>query len=431
MKVIAFLPVKGSSERIENKNIKLLDGKPLFLHTLEKLMECDFIDEVYLDSESELIFDIASVTGVQKLIRDPKFATNKTDGHELFYNEARQIQGDIYIQILATSPFIDKNTIKKAIQVLKENTEYDSVVLVKKEKQYKWNDGKPSYNLEKIPNSIDLPDTIVETMGLYVTRAQVALDLKRRIGSKPYLLEAQPIEAIDVNFPEDFDLANHIAAGIREKERTILRNLKYHLSSSMLSDILDDLGIDGVINGFEANLKDSKILGRAKTLKLRELKEGEDFRGIYKALETYETMVPNDIIVVENAASSFAYFGELNANLAIRSGVSGVVVDGKTRDISAVSRLGLPVFSKGYNCRDVRKRATVESFNKEVKINGVSVNCGDLIFGDSDGIIVIPKRVEDLVITKCTQVIKKELMILDAILLGENTDKIVKEFGDF
>ena len=56
MKIVAFLPVTGTSSRIENKNIKLLDGKPLFLHTLEKLSSCSFIDEVYLDSESEKNF---------------------------------------------------------------------------------------------------------------------------------------------------------------------------------------------------------------------------------------------------------------------------------------------------------------------------------------------------------------------------------------
>lgn len=60
MKVVAFVPAKGSSSRIESKNVKLLDGKPLFLHTLEKLVQCDFIDEVYLDTESDEIIALAS-----------------------------------------------------------------------------------------------------------------------------------------------------------------------------------------------------------------------------------------------------------------------------------------------------------------------------------------------------------------------------------
>ena len=55
MKTIAFLPAKGSSDRIGNKNVRLLDGKPLFLHSIDKLLACDFIDEVYLDTESEEI----------------------------------------------------------------------------------------------------------------------------------------------------------------------------------------------------------------------------------------------------------------------------------------------------------------------------------------------------------------------------------------
>ena len=108
MKIIAFLPAKGTSSRIENKNIKLLDGKPLFLHTLEKLVACDFIDEVYLDSESEEIFSLAENVKCNFLKRDVSLATNMTDGHSLFYNEAKQVEADIYIQILGTSPFIKK-----------------------------------------------------------------------------------------------------------------------------------------------------------------------------------------------------------------------------------------------------------------------------------------------------------------------------------
>ncbi len=121
----------------------MLDGKPLFLHTLEKLVKCDFIDEVYLDSESDEIFNIASEVKCNHLKRDPALATNKTDGHALFMNEVRQVQADIYIQILGTSPFIKKETIKRGIDALIENEEYDSAVLFAKEKQYIW-ENKPT-----------------------------------------------------------------------------------------------------------------------------------------------------------------------------------------------------------------------------------------------------------------------------------------------
>lgn len=431
MKVVAFLPAKGTSSRIENKNIKLLDGKPLFLHTLEKLSSCNFIDEVYLDSESEEIFDLAQNVDCKFLKRDVSLATNKTDGNSLFYNEVRQVEADIYIQILGTSPFIKKETIQKGIEILKTQNEYDSVVLVKKEKLYTWNEQTANYNLEHIPNSIDLPDTIIETMGLYITRKNVALDMKKRIGKKPYLLDASIIEAVDVNYPDEFELANFIAAGMREKERQLFKNLAYKLTSSMLSDIMDDLGCDTTITSLSLNLRNKKLLGRAKTLKIRELNENEDFRGIYNALDSYKTIVPNDIIIVENECSDFAYFGEMNANLAIRSGAIGAIIGGKTRDTKEVADLDFPVFSTGAKCKDVRKRATLESINTKINLYGVEIYPNDLIFADNDGIVVIPKRYEEEVIQKALETINKEKNILSDIMNGKSISDILKNNGEF
>ena len=190
MKVAAFLPVKGKSERIENKNIKLLDGKPLFLHTLEKLTKCDFIDEVYLDSESDEIFALASEVDCRIFKRDESLANNRTDGNKLFLNEVRHVDADIYIQILCTSPFIESDTIQAGVELLKTNNAYDSAVLMRREKFYTWDNKKlrPHYDINHIPNSFTLEDTIVETMGLYMVKKEAALETGRRIGNKPYLL---------------------------------------------------------------------------------------------------------------------------------------------------------------------------------------------------------------------------------------------------
>ena len=136
MKVVAFLPAKGTSSRVDNKNIKLLDGKPLFLHSLEKLTECEFIDEVYLDTESDDIIELASEVDCKVLKRDPSLANNKTDGHQLFMNEVHQVEADIYIQILCTSPFIEKETLRQGVHQLIESAEHDSAVLVSEERQY-------------------------------------------------------------------------------------------------------------------------------------------------------------------------------------------------------------------------------------------------------------------------------------------------------
>ncbi|NJE29248.1 cytidyltransferase [Megamonas funiformis] len=431
MKIVAFLPVKGTSERVENKNMKLMDGKPLFLHTLEKLVKCNFLDEVYLDSESQKVFDIASEIECKHIYRDPELATNKTDGHKLFYNEVKQVDADIYVQILCTSPFIKPETIERGIKILQEKPEYDSVVLMAKEKQYLWKENQPIYDKYHIPNSKDLPDTMVETMGLYIIRKDVALKNKMRFGDKVYFLEAEAIEKIDVNYPDEFKLANYIAAGLREKEREMFTNLSKVLSSCMLSDILDDLNIDGVVSHMTLNLPQKRVLGRAKTLKLRKLKDNEAYEGIYDALTSYDTIVPNDIIVVENECKEFAYFGNLNASLAMRAGAVAAIIDGCTRDNLSTQDLDFPVFSRGYNCRDVRKRATVESMNKTIKLGEIKVHPGDLIFADSDGVIVIPRKYEQIVIERAIETINKEKNVINEIVLGRTAKNIVKEVGAF
>lgn len=432
MKVVAFLPAKGSSERIESKNVKLLDGKPLFLHTLEKLVECDFIDEVYLDSEADSVLELAPYLNYKRLKRDPALANNKTDGHQMFYNEVKQVEADIYIQILGTSPFIKKETIKKGVEILKKHEEYDSVVLVKREKQYTWNEKGPNYDKNHIPNSKDLPDSLIETMGLYIVRSDYAKKMKKRIGDKPYLLDAEAIEAVDVNYPDDFYLAEMVARGKHQDEVRKFAVLANHLSSPLLSDTLYDMGYKNqVITGLVENIRTKKILGRANTLKIRKLNKGEDFRGIYKGLETYNAIREGEVIMVENECPDHAYFGDLNCNLSIRSGAVATVVDGVTRDINKVTEFGYPVFAKGYCCCDVRGLATVESHQKEIMLSGVKVCPGDLVFGDNCGVVVIPKAIERQVLGKALKALRTEKTVVDKIINNIDAYTIYEEEGAF
>ncbi|GHU77229.1 hypothetical protein FACS189461_5520 [Spirochaetia bacterium] len=432
MKVVVFLPVKGTSERIQNKNTALLNGKPLFLHTLEKLMKCSFIDEVYLDTEKDEVYEMAQYTGCKYSKRDPALATNKTDGHSLFYNEAIKVEADIYIQILCTSPFIDISTIKKGVEILKNNKEYDSVVLVNREKQYTWNEAGPVYDREHIPNSKDLPDTVIETMGLYMTNKNVALNMKRRYGLNPYLLDAKPLEAMDVNYPADFELADIIAKGIKAIENRKLKFMAALINSAMISDVLDDFGLSNqIITGLHCNIQGTRLFGRARTLKIRKLRDSEDFRGIYNALKSYSEMTDNDIIIVENECPELAYFGELNTQLSIRSGASGTIIGGVTRDKDNVVQMKYPVFSFGYNCKDVRNRATLESYNKPITISGIKIDPNDLLFADNDGIVVIPAKHEEKILDLIQEKLSMENNVSREIMNYSNPIDIVNSIGAF
>lgn len=432
-----FVPAKGSSERIPSKNLQLLDGKPLFLHTLEKLLAIDGID-VYLDTDSEEIIYIASYLDNLKILkREPSLASNATDGNKLFLNEVRNCDHSIVCQHLCTSPFIESETVLKAINAIGKPSQcgksYDSSLLVREEKQYIWTNGFPSYDISSIPNSIDLPSTTIETMGLYAVSRQAAISTQRRIGNLPALLNASPLEATDVNWPEDFEFAQLIAAGKREKQRQLLDNMALIISSALLSDLLDDLGYKNqIIKGLGyCSVDRAQLFGWAKTLKLRKIDINDDFRQIYDALHHYKTLVPGDVICVENEEAEYAFFGELNANMAIRQGVKGVIVGGKTRDRSEVQRTGLPVFSSGFTCQDVRGRAVMDSMNQNIVINGVCISPGDMIFADNEGVAVIPKNLIKEVFRHVNDRFKNERSIVSDIASGVTVSDILRDRGNF
>jgi CMP-N-acetylneuraminic acid synthetase len=302
MRIVAFVPAKGESSRIRNKNTVVLDGEYLFKRKLRQLLECPEIDDVYLDTESDAIIELASDLPVKILKRDAKLASNRTDGHELFANECARVQADLYIQCLCTSPFITAETMTRAIQAFKKNAKADSLVAVQKRKQYTWVRGRPAYGEGRIPNSVDLPDTIVESMGLYmVKRPKGGGRPKRRFGKHVVLFDLTDEEAFDVNWPDDLALAERICAGYRATHNAALDAIRPHLCASLLADICKERKIKALLPPGFMRVSGRSILGVAKTLELRKLKKGEDFNGIYRALGSYNFVRPGDVIVVQTS----------------------------------------------------------------------------------------------------------------------------------
>lgn len=431
MKVAAFIPAKSTSSRLPNKNIKNFNGEPLFLYTVKKLMSCKFINEVYVDSECKNILKLAKNIGAKTIKRSSDLATNKTDGNSLFYNECIKVDADIYIQHLCTSPFIKTETISKSIEIL-TNSDFDSVVLGEKSKKYKWENNTPRYDINRIPNSFDLEDEICESMGLYVVKKDAALKYKRRIGNKPKMIFGEPEELVDINNKEDFNFASIILKGLKSNENNNLKLISRFLSTPIISDVLDDLNINSVLPPlYKSNLKNAKILGRARTLHLRRRLDSDKKNSIYKALDSYKFVLDNDIIVVQNDCPELAYFGDLNMSLAIRSGAIGAIIGGVTRDSNSTSNYGFPVFSKGNYCKDIKDHGAVKSINKSITLDGLNINPNDLIFADRDGVVVIPSQFESIVLNRCLSKISKEKDIVESICSNIDPEHLIERFGNF
>lgn len=437
MKIVAFMPAKGQSERVAAKNIQLLDGEPLFRRKLRQLLACPGIDEVCLDTDSDELASLADDLPARRIVRPASLASNATDGHALFaWQCAQRPDADIWVQALCTAPFVSEATIGRALARLAADPEADSLVAVTRAKQYCWANGAPDYGWGRIPNSIDLPETVVEAMSLYMVRRQADGALPgQRFGRRPILFELDPTEAIDINIPADFALAEQVAAGQRAAEVTRFRAMRPHLSSTVLADVMKARGCPAVLAPGLRPTSGGKIFGRAKTLELRALNAsapgGDDWKGIYGALDSYRFVRPGDVVMVATGVPECAYFGDLNANLAIRAGAVGAVIDGATRDTADVRALDFPVFARDSHCDDIKFEGTLAAMNRPVTMGGVRVANGDVVLADEDGVVVIPALLWPEVEREAWDVIENEARIRFRAARGEPVERILADCGAF
>ena len=417
--------------------MRILDGEFLFRRKLRQMLESGVFDEVWLDTESDEIAALAADMPVKVLRRDPGLASNATDGHELFANECRAVPGaDIYVQALCTAPFVGPDTLRRAVAALRDAPEADSLVAVTREKHYEWSGSEPLYGRGRIPNSIDLPAHTIEAMSLYMMRGAAADFPVKRFGQRPVLFDLTARERLDINYKEDLDLAETICAGERQREVMLFRALRPHLSSCVFSDLTKEMGLSCTLPAQIKPVAGRRILGRAKTLRLVALppgatRESGEWKGIYDALQSYAFLRAGDVIVVSTSVPERAYFGELNAHLAVRTGVVGVVVDGYTRDIDAVTPLELPVFARGAWANDIKYEGTTAAMNVDVAIEGVPVRNNDVVFADADAVVVIPHERWEEVLRLSLETIVNESQVRLNAALGRPVNELLEKFGYF
>lgn len=210
MKIVAIVPMKLNNRRLPQKNTKsFTNGEPLCTYILRTLQKVDEIDGVYVYcSNSDIVEYLPE--GVKYLKRPERFDTDKTSMNEILISFMNEVNADIYVMTHTTAPFISATNIAKGIDAVKSG-EYDSAFAVEKLQDFIWKDGKPNnYSLDKIPRTQDLEPLYMETSGFYIYTKEVIEKLGRRIGEKPYFVEVNKIEAIDIDEQEDFEMADAV-----------------------------------------------------------------------------------------------------------------------------------------------------------------------------------------------------------------------------
>ena len=157
MKIIAMIPARLGSKRIKHKNLRLLDGKPLVSHVLEKCKKADIFSEIYINSESEVFNGIAKDYGVKLYIRDPIFATDDATNDQFILDFINHIDCDIVVQVNPTSPLVQAEEIKSFVTEMLQG-DFDTMLSVKREQVEGFYKGKPINfdQLDQMPRSQDL-----------------------------------------------------------------------------------------------------------------------------------------------------------------------------------------------------------------------------------------------------------------------------------
>ena len=211
------------------------------------------------------------------------------------------------------------------------------------------------------------------------------------------------------------------------------------LFSAVIGDVMDSLGLqrqflppsiqplsnEMVVAGRAMPVLEADVFEERATSGASELMK-QPFGLMFAALDD---LAAGEVYICAGASPRYALWGELMTTRAMKLGAAGAVVDGYSRDTKGVLRLGFPLFSHGRYAQDQGPRGKVIDFRVAIEIGGVRVRPGDIVFGDLDGVCVVPREAEEEVIRGALEKARGEKLVQRAIEEGMSTVEAFKKFG--
>jgi 4-hydroxy-4-methyl-2-oxoglutarate aldolase len=197
------------------------------------------------------------------------------------------------------------------------------------------------------------------------------------------------------------------------------------LPTATISDALDRLGIVGQALGIAPLDPKFRLCGRAFTLRYRPT--GLVDKG--NVGDYVDDVPPGDIVVLDNAGRLDAtVWGDILTAVSSRRGIGGTVIHGVCRDVQRALDLNYPIFSRGRYMRTGKDRVEVESTNQPISLGEVQVRPGDILVGDADGVLVVPRVREEEVFTTAREIEDAEQAIERETAKGLRLDEARKVF---
>lgn len=201
--------------------------------------------------------------------------------------------------------------------------------------------------------------------------------------------------------------------GLKLKEEIIEEFKK--LDTASISDAIDRLGVSGGgLLGIKPVVEGTRMCGQAFTVHYVACGEVKGTVGDF-----LDEVEPGGVVVIDNNGRlDCTVWGDIMAIYAKKKGIEGTIIDGVCRDVDVIRKIKYPIFTKNTYMVTGKDRVFVDNINVPVNISGVQVLPGDLIVADNSGVIVVPFKHAESVLTVAMEIEKKEKMIEEKIMEG-------------
>lgn len=212
-KVNAILPMRAGSQRIKDKNILEIEGRPLYEYILNKLLSCELIDKVIINTDIKQIIDKYKDNPQVIIIEREDHLRGNCNINHVIEDTLNKIEGEHFIQIHATNPLLRRETIEMGIQryfeVLDSN---DSVFSVTRTKKRFWDSNVQPMNHDPkaAPTTQDLEHWFEENSCFYIFSREIFFKNNHRIGDRSLIFETPHLESIDIDEEHELELVKRL-----------------------------------------------------------------------------------------------------------------------------------------------------------------------------------------------------------------------------
>jgi CMP-N-acetylneuraminic acid synthetase len=212
--ITALMPMKGHSERVPGKNVKPFCGRPLFHWVLDSLLASSYVTKVVINTDSgEIARDAQAHFDVHIVERPDELLGDMVGISPLIQYDISRVPGDYFLQTHSCNPLLTRATIDAAIELFFATEGADSLFTVTPwQKRFYWQDGRPvNHDPANMLRTQDLPPILEENSNLYLFTRTSFTENYHRIGKRPVMFPMGPMEAIDIDTPAEFLLAEAVA----------------------------------------------------------------------------------------------------------------------------------------------------------------------------------------------------------------------------